>query len=155
MEDLLTGFLKGLGGTVGVLIAIGIFALIGYLISKAIENYRNTKEIPGLLLEYRKYLKKTERFEELCLINKYKNELKKNILPKELAQRYSLIVSHYLDMEETSESRGRCFIGTQKMLVVRNIPLPNDKKQQNNSENEEKPNNPDEGTQNGQTDQEK
>ncbi len=161
MENILTGFFKGFGGAIGVIVAIVIIAVIIMLVARIVDKYRNDREIAGLLLESRKFLIKYERYEELSRINKYKNELKQNKLPKELAERYSLIVNHYLDVEDVSESRGRCFIGTQKTLVYHEPPKPKtDKKAkkaaaQNKADNEDKPQRPDDDGQSTQTEQEK
>ena len=90
---ILSGFLGGLFATFGVLLAIMALVVVGYLIKAYIASRRGRKDLPGIMLEYRKTLLKRDMFEEYVFITKFLKQLKKNEVPKELADRYILDVN--------------------------------------------------------------
>lgn len=147
MENIGIGFLKGFGGFWGVVIGLLIIAIIVRVIIALVEKYISNKEMPGILLDYRKFLKRKELYEQLAVINKYKNELKKNELPKELSKLYSLKVFHFLDMEAYEDKDGgRMWIGTNRILIYNGPAKPkitnnNSEQQQPKSDTENRPNN--------------
>lgn len=147
MENIGIGFLKGFGGFWGVVIGLLIIAIIVRVIIALVEKYISNKEMPGILLDYRRFLKKQELYEQLAVINKYKNELKKNELPKELSKLYSLKVFHFLDMEAYEDKDGgRMWIGTNRILIYNGPAKPkitnnNSEQQQPKSDTENRPNN--------------
>lgn len=149
MENIGIGFLKGFGGFWGVVIGLLIIAIIVRVIIALIEKYISNKEMPGILLDYRRFLKKQELYEQLAVINKYKNELKKNKLPKELSKLYSLKVFHFLDVEAYEDKDGgRMRIGSNRVLIYHKPDEPNNKVKENNnsepipkSDTENRPNN--------------
>lgn len=146
MENIGIGFLKGFGGFWGVVIGLLIIAIIVRVIIALVEKYISNKEMPGILLDYRRFLKKQELYEQLAVINKYKNELKKNELPKELSKLYSLKVFHFLDMEAYEDKDGgRMWIGTNRILIYNGPAKPkitnnNSEQQQPKSDTENRPN---------------
>lgn len=147
MENIGIGFCKGLGGLFGVVIGLLIIAIIVRVIMALWEKRISNKEMPGILLEYRKVLKKNELYEQLAVINKYKNELKKNQLPKELSELYTLKFFHYVDVEPYQDKEGgRMWIGTNRMLIYNGPAKPkitnnNSEQQQTKSDTENRPNN--------------
>ena len=90
------GFGYFLGGFLGLVTLVVGFLIIWYLL-QALKKARIKKQnMPRILLEYRKTLLKKEKFEEYTLIGKYLKDLKKNKIPKELAERYDLDVDSSL-----------------------------------------------------------
>ena len=58
MENILTGFFKGFGGTFGVVMALATAVIIIKIIIDIKDSKESRKNMPRMLLEYRKYLKK-------------------------------------------------------------------------------------------------
>ena len=149
MENIGIGFFQGFGGFFGVVIGLLIVAIIIRIIIALVEKYISSKEMPGILLDYRKFLKKQELYEQLAVINKYKDEHKKNKLPKELSKLYSLKIFHFLDVEPYEDKEGgRMRIGSNRVLIYHKPDQPNNKVKKNNnseprpkSDTENRPNN--------------
>lgn len=147
MENIGIGFCKGFGGLFGVVIGLLIIAVIVRVFMFLREKWISIKEMPGILLEYRKVLKKHELYEQLAVINKYKNELKNNQLPKELSELYTLKIYHYVDVEPYEDKYGvRMWIGTNRILIYNGPAKPkitnnNSEQQQPKSDTENRPNN--------------
>ncbi|MCQ2974392.1 MAG: hypothetical protein MJ211_06225 [Bacteroidales bacterium] len=125
MKEMWNGFLLGFGGTLGVIIAILSIIILIFIIIEIKNHNIGKKDLPRLLLLYRKTLVKQDKFEELSLINKYIKELKENKLPKELAQKYKVVVKRHIH-EEYTNSGSNYMIKYDKKLIY--IP-------QNNKEN--------------------
>ncbi|MBO4371791.1 MAG: hypothetical protein J5826_02555 [Bacteroidales bacterium] len=152
MENIGIGFLQGLGGAIGVIIGLMIVALIIKVIIDCIDKSITKKEMPGILLSYRKVLKRYERYEQLAVINKYKDELKKNQLPKELSKLYSIKVQRFVDVVPHEDKEGgRMWINSNRILIYHGPLKPNnenkidtdnkDSEQQPKSDSENRPNN--------------
>ncbi len=147
MENIGIGFCKGFGGLFGVVIGLLIIAVIVRVFMFLREKWISNKEMPGILLDYRRFLKKHELYEQLAVINKYKNELKNNQLPKELSELYTLKIYHYVDVEPYEDKYGgRMWIGTNRILIYNGPAKPkitnnNSEQQQPKSDTENRPNN--------------
>lgn len=90
MTDIFTGFLIGLGGMLGV-VAGGLLCIGGWFVVKLLKLRRRTmRKMPKLILKYRTVLIALEKFEELMLIDRFLERLKRNEMPRELSLRYSV-----------------------------------------------------------------
>ena len=78
--------------TFGVLCALAVLGLIGWVVKVIIETKKGVDNLPQIMLEYRKTLLGNDMFEEYVFISKFVKQLKKNKVPKELADRYILNV---------------------------------------------------------------
>lgn len=90
MTDIFTGFLIGLGGMLGVVTG-GLLCLGVWFVGKMLVLRRRTmRKMPKLILKYRTVLIALEKFEELMLIDRFLERLKRNEMPRELSLRYSV-----------------------------------------------------------------
>lgn len=87
-----SSFVSGLFATFGVLLAIAVICGVGFLIKWFIETKKGMDNLPQIMLEYRKTLLGNDMFEEYVFISKFVKQLKKNKVPKELAEKYILKV---------------------------------------------------------------
>lgn len=115
MENIGLGFCKGFGGLFGVVAAILFIALIIRLVMYVRDRMIIRKEMPKMLLMARKVLKENEQYEELSIINKYANQLKKNILPQEIRKRFSVEIRRYVQ-EDFGDKGSRMYIAQDKIL---------------------------------------
>jgi len=99
----LSSFLSGIGATFGVLVAIAIIIGIGALIKMYLSLRDGKKNLPQILLSYRKTLLQRDMFEEYVFISKFVKDLKKNIVPKELSEKYILDVDWQLGWTSTMD----------------------------------------------------
>lgn len=89
MNELSAGFLTGFGGTLGVLVALGVCMSGWYVIKLFIKRHRAMRKMPKLILQYRTVLITLEKFDEIIEIDRFLEKLKRNEMPKELSLRYS------------------------------------------------------------------
>ena len=90
MTNLFTGFATAFGGTLGVLCAIFVVWVTIRTVLLIIRKRRAMRKMPKLMLKYRTVLIALEKFEELMLIDRFLERLKRNEMPKELSLRYSV-----------------------------------------------------------------
>lgn len=115
MENIGLGFCKGFGGLFGVVAAILLIALVIWFVMYVRDCMIIRKEMPKMLLMARKVLKENEQYEELSIINKYANQLKKNILPQEIRKRFSVEIRRYVQ-EDFGDKGSRMYIAQDKIL---------------------------------------
>ncbi len=89
MTNFITGFATAFGGTLGVLCALFAVWFIIRTILLIIKKRRTMRKMPKLILKYRTVLISLEKFEELMLIDRFLERLKRNEMPRELSLRYS------------------------------------------------------------------
>ena len=89
MNEISTGFLTGLGGTLGVVFAVGVLLGAWTIIKIFIKRHRAMRKMPKLMLQYRTVLISLEKFDEIIEIDRFLEKLKRNEMPKELSLRYS------------------------------------------------------------------
>ena len=88
-----SSFVSGLFATFGVLFAIAVIIGICFAAKFWHERKKCRLDMPNIMLNYRKTLLKRDMYEEYVFISKFVKQLKNNIVPKELADRYIVDVN--------------------------------------------------------------
>ena len=131
-----SGFLGGLFATFGVILAILILVGVSFLRKSYVGARRGRKDLPNIMLEYRKTLLKRDMFEEYVFITKFLKQLKKNEVPKELADRYILDVDCNLSWFTDNDGAERLGFKYSYTLIPR---VPFIKKKENLEDGAKKP----------------
>lgn len=107
MTTILTGLGYGFFGTIGFALAILTVVLLGVIIVEIKKARIRKKDLPRIILDYRKTLLKKDRFEEYALISKYVKQLKKSEMPKELQEKYELDIDSYFCWMDDGDGDGK------------------------------------------------
>jgi hypothetical protein len=131
-----SSFVSGLFATLGVLCATAIVAFAVYIIKMWAEARNGRKNLPQIMLEYRKTLLKNDMFEEYVFITKFVKQLKKNKVPKELSEKYILDVN--CDLGWLPDGNGYEKLGLRyKYKLIPRVPFIKKKEENKNGSEEE------------------